>query len=451
MQRMVKPKKMLVLLFTVSLVCIAAPSPTPVRALHISDDYTFTGDLFETIFVMADDIVIDGNGWTLQGPGSNAGIDLTDRQGVTIKNLTITGWYSGIHIVRSDSNNILDNTITNNEIGIFLTFTVSNTIASNTITNNAYCGIFLDLSDSNTIAGNTFETNSRWDIDSDHSWYNVVYHNNFMDGGGGVRDYPLWPTNYLHHQVLLEGNYWADYGGVDDGSGTGKHAIAGDGIGDTDLSWPHGVFPEMEIYGDYYPFMRPNSWVDFDGDGIPDVDDNCPTVPNPEQADGDEDGIGDACDNCPTVPNPEQTDGDEDGLGDACDDDTPPDLSPPIFTYESGSTTGHVLSWTIGDRHPGTYELFNNSILILQSDSWINGTIECNIDGLALDTYNFTLVVCDSFGNCISDTVFVTVNEGEPSPTPASLFPDVLRILPVAVLAGALILLRRRRKHRPMT
>jgi Mg-chelatase subunit ChlD len=59
-------------------------------------------------------------------------------------------------------------------------------------------------------------------------------------------------------------------------------------------------------------------WADGDGDGVPNVLDNCPEDHNPEQRDADDDGFGDACDNCPQAANRDQLDSSGDGVGDAC-------------------------------------------------------------------------------------------------------------------------------------
>ncbi|MBK8626085.1 MAG: thrombospondin type 3 repeat-containing protein [Saprospiraceae bacterium] len=58
---------------------------------------------------------------------------------------------------------------------------------------------------------------------------------------------------------------------------------------------------------------------DTDGDGILDINDNCPTKTNPMQEDADNDDVGDACDNCPNVANTTQLDADGDNIGDTCD------------------------------------------------------------------------------------------------------------------------------------
>jgi hypothetical protein len=82
----------------------------------------------------------------------------------------------------------------------------------------------------------------------------------------------------------------------------------------------------------------PENDVDDDGwcagDGYNDAkigdNDNCPYTYNPDQSDMDGDGVGDVCDNCPYVWNPDQLDSDGDGYGDACDNcpETPnPDQS----------------------------------------------------------------------------------------------------------------------------
>ena len=60
------------------------------------------------------------------------------------------------------------------------------------------------------------------------------------------------------------------------------------------------------------------SGPDSDGDGVVDVCDVCPSVPNPDQSDRDGDLVGDACDNCVTVANLAQVDTDGNGRGDAC-------------------------------------------------------------------------------------------------------------------------------------
>ncbi|HKB08692.1 MAG TPA: thrombospondin type 3 repeat-containing protein, partial [Candidatus Polarisedimenticolia bacterium] len=66
------------------------------------------------------------------------------------------------------------------------------------------------------------------------------------------------------------------------------------------------------------PCAHPSPLPDYDVDGVDDIDDDCPRLANPTQADRDHDGRGDLCDNCPDAPNPGQEDSDGNGVGNAC-------------------------------------------------------------------------------------------------------------------------------------
>ena len=113
----------------------------------------------------------------------------------------------------------------------------------------------------------------------------------------------------------------------------------GDGVSDaTDNcpNVPNANQADSDNDGIGYACENQTTPPDYDGDGVPDATDNCPAVANPDQRDGDGDGVGDACDatqsgdgdhdgivdvadNCPTVPNPDQRDSNGNGIGDACD------------------------------------------------------------------------------------------------------------------------------------
>ncbi|RLE38926.1 hypothetical protein DRJ17_02405, partial [Candidatus Woesearchaeota archaeon] len=115
-----------------------------------------------------------------------------------------------------------------------------------------------------------------------------------------------------------------------------------DGIGDRcDEDSPYNNQEQYNPETNTTYYVQP----DFDGDGLPDIFDNCPDVYNPDQNNSDiilygvDDGIGDACqeifnipaidsdddgildsdDNCVYTPNPDQSDFDGDAVGDVCD------------------------------------------------------------------------------------------------------------------------------------
>lgn len=86
----------------------------------------------------------------------------------------------------------------------------------------------------------------------------------------------------------------------------GRRDVDGDGVGDA---------------CDREPLNPGSTPSDADGDDVSDRLDNCPADYNPLQKDADLDRVGDLCDTCPSAFDPSQADADADGQGDHCDTD----------------------------------------------------------------------------------------------------------------------------------
>ncbi|MBN2230461.1 MAG: right-handed parallel beta-helix repeat-containing protein, partial [Candidatus Thorarchaeota archaeon] len=99
-------------------------------------------------------------------------------------------------------------------------------------------------------------------------------------------------------------------------------------------------------------------------------------------------------------------------------DSKPPTLDQPADFQYSEFVAGNV-SWMPLDVHPSSYDIYQDSILITSSP-WDGGDISYAFN-LTMGAYNFTIVVFDTVGNNVADTVFVTILDDSP---PVIIGPD---------------------------
>jgi parallel beta-helix repeat protein len=147
----------------------------------------------------------------------------------TIANNTIeehTG-YGVLLSITNNFNNIEDNKIYDSNIGLYLWNSNSNNnITGNTVINSSFYGIFL------------VSANSQ----------NRIVHNNFVDNANHAYDDDM---NFWTDAYPFGGNFWGDYPGGDNQTGTGQNMPGNDGIGDV----PYNIAGGLNI--DSYP-LWPN-------------------------------------------------------------------------------------------------------------------------------------------------------------------------------------------------
>jgi len=163
------------------------PPDSPITTLD-NMTYTLIGNITSSVdgvVVERDNIVVDGAGYTIQGTDGEAGIYLSCRSNVTIENISIRGFDSGVNLTSSFSNSIVENEIAENGFGITLYNSSSNTIAENNMIGNYHLGIDLSESSDNNLSRNNMVSND-YVFRLFFSSRNSICRNNITDNNRGI-------------------------------------------------------------------------------------------------------------------------------------------------------------------------------------------------------------------------------------------------------------------------
>jgi parallel beta-helix repeat protein len=249
------------------------------------DVYTLTADISASIVVEKSNVVIDGNGFVIQGDGNGCGFLLIGIGRVVIRNTIIRGFDYGIYLdsasyttvcfneittndldgigLRDSTNNRIswNNIMANNWFGIGVYYSSGNTFDGNNMTGN-YDGIDLYDSANNVLLGNRIAANNHYGLGLYASSSNLIFHNNFENNERQIfteSSVNSWDNGYPNG-----GNFWSDFAALDLFSGPYQNLSNADNISDT----PYIL---AENNKDRYPLMKPFGEIrlapDLNGDG----------------------------------------------------------------------------------------------------------------------------------------------------------------------------------------
>ena len=362
--------------------------------------YSFADDIGGSIVVERDGITVDGADYVLSGKGGS-GLVLAERFQVTIRNMSIIGFSSGIYLNASSNIHIIENNILENDIGIAFsgywvvitrydwfgtnnTSILNNNIAGNNIgvdlgqysgwndisgnnfTNNQL-GVKAMVGNHNLIVGNSFVENNGFAIHMSDSRNNTLYHNNFINNKvvDSIQIFANWYMGYNAWDNGYEGNYWSDY----ISRYPNATEVDGSGIWDT-------PFYIKEANIDNYPLMYP--W------------------------------------------------------------DTPPEIK--VLSLESSTYIGSFpLNFTV--NKPAKWMGYS-----LDGEANVTVIGNLTLNGLATGLHNITVYAIDIHGiNGASETVTFTIEQQQIETFPTILI--IASVITVAVVGIGLLAYFKKRKH----
>lgn len=127
----------------------------------LNQSVTSPGNCF-TMFLGADNITLDCQGYSITGDGTGDGVHFQDVSGTVVKNCIIENYITGIYAGNAPSSQIINNTLTGNGEGIFADGE-NNSIKDNTISGSTIRGIRIH-GEYNNITGNTVENGTSYGI-----------------------------------------------------------------------------------------------------------------------------------------------------------------------------------------------------------------------------------------------------------------------------------------------
>jgi len=197
--------------------------------------------------------VLDGNLASLNGEGGISAQGIFEDMMIS-ENLAADNLKSGILLYAGVDCEVVNNTsMGNGWSGVDVGSSSGVTIEGNYLAMCTFHGIKLNASDGCFAVENHVRDNLGYGIKLAGCTGTTIYNNDIL--GNWVQSYDDAPeVNDWFHPLLMQGNFWGDYAGLDDGSGSGIHDFSGDHIGDTAIPHPETGF-------DSCPFVIEAGWT----------------------------------------------------------------------------------------------------------------------------------------------------------------------------------------------